>query len=605
MGLLWACPFDTSLREYLTGAFWLPFAKRAASFEKPHVRRMDAPFAGMTATDGDTPMARLRAAYQTIAQPVFEGAAFDIERLHQLVAAARADPSLTSEQREEVALIDAKIDMRAAELDDEDQVLLGVKKKLATFLRTARTPEFRSEARGWLARVDYLLGDQTAAGKIYLDELNRSGSNLSRETLLNSLRMNYGYDGGQELIEHLEDYFDTPEHAAFAIQLVTNPRWPENERDRLWGEKHRYRRGRNEEYYPRIKKLLAKHGDLFERHAGAGALAMLVMRTALSMGDPPGARDIGEAIPADASVRGEPDFNWMLASARFLSHDYAAAAEPLLALFRSARSSIDQKAAAAYGLCGVYREIGNVQEQLRFALWLRTAAEADAMWAKAPAGLADLSIYWASSGWDLSLLLDAEAPIDALASFVNRNSELAGIRLVQYSLAVRLARESRYQEAADLYESIHAARRASRMRKLADLNQAINQAGAGGPRIEEAKYNLAEFLSANPERLYFNDEIWRGYQRYAFQASSDSRLTRAERQALMGIERELKDDQEERWRAYLILRDIVQGAGDAALKRKAAELGVRCLLGINERFGRQEEIRKAEIDLSRGLLHAL
>jgi hypothetical protein len=92
---------------------------------------------------------------------------------------------------------------------------------------------------------------------------------------------------------------------------------------------------------------------------------------------------------------------------------------------------------------------------------------------------------------------------------------------------------------------------------------------------------------------------------YAFQASSDGRLTRAERLELMGIERKLKDDQEERWRAYLILREIVQGTADTALKRKAAELAIRCLLGINERFGRKEEIHKAEIDLSRWLRHTL
>lgn len=55
--------------------------------------------------------------------------------------------------------------------------------------------------------------------------MNRSGSNLSRETVLNSLRMTYGYDGGPELLAHLEEYFDTPEHAAFAIQLATNPHW--------------------------------------------------------------------------------------------------------------------------------------------------------------------------------------------------------------------------------------------------------------------------------------------------------------------------------------------------------------------------------------------
>src|SRR5262249_43636161 len=163
------------------------------------------PFAGMTSAEGNGPLEKLRRAYRGL----------DIATARQALAAAQADRSLTLKQREEVALIGAKIDMRAGEADD-GQLLEIAKQKLQALLKTAGSPEFRSEARGWLAHIYYLLGDQTAAGKIYLDELNRSGSNLSRETLLNSLQMNYGYDGGPELIEHLAEYFDTPEHAAFA-----------------------------------------------------------------------------------------------------------------------------------------------------------------------------------------------------------------------------------------------------------------------------------------------------------------------------------------------------------------------------------------------------
>jgi hypothetical protein len=204
-------------------------------------------------------------------------------------------------------------------------------------------------------------------------------------------------------------------------------------------------------------------------------------------------------------------------------------------------------------------------------------------------------VYWAESGWDLNLLLEAEAPIEALQSFVNQNPNLPDIRLVKYSLAVRLARENRYEEAADLYQSIHAVRRAPRMRQLAVLYQEATRTDL------EAKYKMAEFLIANPSRIYFNDALWEGFQRYAFQASTDSRLTRAERKAQIDLERKLKDDQDERWRAYLILRDVVRDGGQTDLGRKAAALGVRCLLGISERFERQQEIRKATIELSRSL----
>ena len=96
------------------------------------------------------------------------------------MAAARADRALTRREREEVDLIDAKIDLRAGETG-EDEYLASAKRKLEAFLRTARTPEFLSEARGWLARVLYLSNDQTGAGKIYLDKLNRSGSMQPRD----------------------------------------------------------------------------------------------------------------------------------------------------------------------------------------------------------------------------------------------------------------------------------------------------------------------------------------------------------------------------------------------------------------------------------------
>ena len=86
-------------------------------------------------------------------------------------------------------------------------------------------------------------------------------------------------------------------------------------------------------------------------------------------------------------------------------------------------------------------------------------------------------------------------------------------------------------------------------------------------------------------------------QRYALNASSDSRLTRAERQTLTDGERKLKDDQEERWRAYLILRDVARDSGKTALGTRSAQLAIRYLEGISDRFGRESEIRMAEIEL--------
>jgi hypothetical protein len=589
-GFIAACGFDDTLREYLDARFWQPFSKQTWHFEKKNVRRVYITFAGMEETAGESSLAKLRRAYRPISEPAT--APFNPANLREAVAAARADRSLSSRDREEVDLIDAKIDMRAGEPADEGDLLESAERKLQAFLQSAKTPEFRSEARGWLAHIHFVFGEQTAAGKIYLDELNGNGSNLDRETLLNSLQMTYGYDGGSDLREHLGEYFDTPEHAAFAVQMITNPRW--NSRGF-----HTERADDSSQTWDRVKTLLEKHRSLLMSANGSDTLAVLGMRTALRMGDPPAVLEIASMVPAGAAIRRDPDFAWMLASAYFLSRQYAAAEEPLLALFQSPRSSDNQKSAAAYGLCGVYSKTGNRVEQLRFALWLHQQNREEQRYLSYPGTIEEQSVYWAVSGWDLGLLLDAELPVDDLESFLDRYPNVPDVRLVRYSLAVRLARENRYEEAAEIYQAIHANRRAERMRKIADLHQEANRIDVTDSQLRESKYQLAEFISANPDKLYFNDQLWSGYQRYALTASGDSRLTKEERRSLMDDERRLKDDQEERWRAYLILRTVVEDSSRSETGRAAAQLAIRCLRGISDRFGRQDEIRQADIDLSK------
>src|SRR6202012_2408232 len=117
------------------------------------------------------PLANLRAAYQQISKP--DVGDIDVTASRKALEVVRAMNSLTPRDREEVDLIDGKIDMRDGD-PHQPELLHRATTKLAAFLRTARTPELRSEARGWIAHIDYLLGDQTAAGKIYLDELNRN-----------------------------------------------------------------------------------------------------------------------------------------------------------------------------------------------------------------------------------------------------------------------------------------------------------------------------------------------------------------------------------------------------------------------------------------------
>jgi hypothetical protein len=588
--LAWACGYDTSLREYLSVRFWLPFARQTSSFEKKGVARATEPYAGMVASEDDTPLAKLRAAYQQIAQPVSDP--FDPAPYREAVAMARADGSLSERDREEVDLIDAKIDMRA-HMPDESELLLSSKTKLDRFLQTAKNPEFLSEARGWLARVDLILGDQTAAGKIYLDELNREGSNVSREAVLNSLYQTYRNDGGPELLNHLDEYFDTAEHAAFAIQLVTNP--PPTDYDAP-PKANQPPVDRTAQAYRRIRSLLERHQDLLRSKAGIDQLGLLSMRTALRAGDPPGAIKVAEMIPADADVRSEPDFEWMLGSAYFLSHQFAAAEKPLLSLFQSSRSNGGQKATAAYGLCGVYRENKNTVEEIRFALWLRD--EPRKFYTRDPPEL--LSISWAMDTFDWALLLDAEAPISVLEGFLRKYSDTPD-KVVQYALAVRLARLNRYDEAAQIYESINVPVRAQRMRRLAGLYHEATRADLPAENSQAAKYALAEFIGSHENRLYFNDTLWGGWQTRSLSGENEMGFTRAERQAQIALERKLRDDQEEYWRAYIISRGIVQDAGKSELGRKAAMLAIRCVRKINPRFGRRSDLVTADLELSRWL----
>jgi hypothetical protein len=71
---------------------------------------------------------------------------------------------------------------------------------------------------------------------------------------------------------------------------------------------------------------------------------------------------------------------------------------------------------------------------------------------------------------------------------------------------------------------------------------------------------MAAFVRAHPNRIYLSDSPWNGRQRYALYGDRDGRFTREERDAQIGAEGKLTDDQEERWRAYLISREIVREA---------------------------------------------
>ncbi len=587
-GLIWACGHDDSLREYLSSQFWYPFARHGTDNAAPDTRRLSAPFAGM---DGQTgPLARLRSHYQSVARS--EGMTLDPRQAADLVTAARATPNLTAREREEIDLIDAKLDIRAGMPKFQDP-WRSAERKLLVFLQTAKSPEFRSEARGWLAHVYFNLGDLTRAGKIYIDELGRTDSNLSLATLRDSLAMVYGYSGGRELPANLDKYFDTPEHAVFAITILTNPRWV---RDR-WVD---HSTVAEQPPFDRINELLRKHQSLFRSDSGAQTLAALAMRTALRAGDPAAALMFAANIPPNAPVRKQPSFLWMLGSVNFLSRRYQAAEAPLRRLHGLRTATSAERAAAAYGLCGVYAKTGNRVEQIRMALWLKTLLwQSQTVYLSVPGSIRDGSVYWAISGWDLGIVLDLEASDAELRAFLDKYGSVPDARLVRYALAIRLARADRYAEAAEEFSRLGpgARGRATRMRTLAALWARIENNNDMAARVD-----MAEFLADNSTSIYFNPTLWGGFQNEALPAGKDTRLTRAERDRLLAAERRLRDQQEEHWRAYQLAQDVVKAEGRTELGRRAARLAIRCLRRINtDRFGRAKEIAAADVALTRWL----
>jgi len=241
-------------------------------------------------------------------------------------------------------------------------------------------------------------------------------------------------------------------------------------------------------------------------------------------------------------------------------------------------------------------------EQLRHALWSHPQTQENGDVSGRYGEVFNRSIYWeVTTGWDRKLLLEAEVPIEALRAFIDQYPKAPQLGLVRYSLAVRLARENQFDESARIFDSLGVAYRARRMRRLAFLYGEAYRADAPGTEVLEAKFVLAQFLSDNSERVFFNDRLWDQLQSYFFYGAKDTRFTAPERLRQAALERKLKDDQEERWRAYLILREVVTEAGPTPLGRHAAELAIRCVRRINERFDRPQEIRDADIELSRWL----
>ncbi len=613
------CPLESTFRAYLDRRFWLPLARFVADLARDLPREQaNGPFAEMVA-NGAEPKPAVQAARDAY-WPLSRSAETPDE-LRELWARARAavatalQTELTEEEKEEVRLIEAKIDMREGE-EGNPQALRRAQDKLRDFLSTAKMPMLASQARGWLARVHYLLDEYSSAAKIYLDELTVADSALSRETLLMSLRILFSSDEGKtHLANHLEEYFDTPRHALFVVNLLTNPS---------------YQQGRPPlaAVGKKIITALQNHRELFRSGAESEALALALMRAALYMGDPGAALTYSRLVPRTSATAKNPEFNWMTAVCHFLRREYAAAEAPLLRMYRSPQADDRDRVAAAQALIGVYQKLGRPIDQLHAAFLYYPSRSSYPY-------MENRFIAWPYTGWllDLPYLLDIQLTDEELRIYLRRYRQADGStfttrissttgqprvrsarELVEYALAVRYARQEQYQEAAALYQKLGSWPRARRMRKLAQLFAEANDPTRTGPQRLAARYAYAAFLADHPNQIFFNDTLWSGSQTEIFieqyrdhqwgmhTPPASQGLTREEREFFLQQERRLRDEQEERWRAYKILTAVVDEAGDSELGRQAARKALDCLVRINtERFGRKEEIGTALQNLAQRL----
>jgi hypothetical protein len=597
-----ACGFESTFRSYLDTRFWQPLIKYEDMLGKEFFRNQNKTsyeYSGIGNEETDRPViGKIRAAYQKE----------NYDQCRNLINWA-FNQQLTDEERDEINLVDIKMDMMDAKLVDDSALLDNAAKRFSAYSKKTANPYRTSEARGWLAHIHYLKDEYSSAAKIYLDELANPKSVFSRHNLTTSLMILFRYNGSAaRLYDHLEEYFDTPAHAIFVINLVTNPIYSNSiERKNMANAAQK------------ILSTLQNHRELFNSGKDSEALTLAIMRTALYMGDVDTAMRYA-ALPKKSPVLENPEYNWMLASCCFLKSDYVGAEKPLLKMYHSAETSGMAKKAAAQGLIGVYFKTGKKIDQLHAAFLYEAAANECLNAEKSPIVDPPLYMPWPYDGWlfDLPYLLDIELSDAELEEYLVRHGQKrlkavsgyysrprSSIEMVEYALAVRYARKEQYEKAASIFEQIGAKPRSARMKKLVGLYENAANLHMEKNSNLEAKYTYASFLEANSTGIFFNDMLWHGYQTWSFISIKGEHLgyrydglTRKERDDFIKKERRIRDDQEERWRAYRIFSSIVDEAGPSELGIRAAKKALICLGKISSgRFGRKDEIGHGQAHL--------
>lgn len=604
-----ACGPYLSFRAYLTRGFWLPMYYSIDHLLPLKIPGAGIPYAGFSAADAPEALSALREAYRRLTDALKTNQTQSaLDEAGKAAARALAPGALSNRDLEEARLIACKIALRGAERSPD--ALSEARRKLEDFIGSAANPAFASEARGWLARICYLQKDYARAALIYLDEINSPQSPLNRDTLVTSLRWVYSA-GENQLWDHLEEFFDTPRHALFMVDLITN-QYPYDLSDPN-AQLAKKDRG------TRILKLLQGHPELFKSGTDSEALVMALMRTFLYLGDTAETLKYAGAIAKSETLPQNPEFNWMTAIAHFVQHEYARAEAPLLRMLRAPSATGPDRVTAAQALVGVYLKTRRPVDALHAAFIQASQALDDQPYENV---VASPRMQWCFFGLNLDLpyLLDAYLSDEELREYLHKYPRPVGLPLritwsplptvsapqaVRYSLAVRAARHEQYEEAAKIFADLGFSACARRMKILAELLARTRDAALSTPERLTALYDYGTYLADNPERLFFNDLFWHRMQRSVFLEPRDldmwvgnSRnqpgLTATERQVILADDRTLRDQQEERWHAFKVLEQVAHESGHSALGQKAAEKIIDCLSHINTgRFGREIEIRRA------------
>jgi hypothetical protein len=622
--LCYGCAISISQRAYLNRGFWQPFAHYVVQTVR-HWRNRELdlrPFAGFsTPSRVSASLAKARSDFRLLTK-AFEESEWDndealemlpFDAVRQTIEQARNQNGLIPDEKDELELMAAKVDLREGFVGDKAR-LLSAQGCLRAFLQRAPASPYRSEARGWLACACYRLGQYSEATKIYLDEFKALDSNVNSQSLANSLKIVIK-KAKPTLAAHIGEYFDTPEHALFIIQIVSGPLTIQGNDPQLMQQNGKT-----------ILREMEKHRQLFAKKEDAEKLALAMMRVSLAMGDMGRILQYAKEMPGASKAGQSPDYHWLVGCAHFLSHNYAAAELPLQKMLKAPNASLLRQGKAAMALIGVYEQLHRPLDELDVALKLlqirsRHDQIVDAIEKASEKNLENLPErylpdeqfdYYVSEldplmpftdlAFDLSILLDSKLTVEQLQQYWDAHPQ--SDPLVPYSLAVRYARQEKFDRAARLYAQAGAKIRHKRMLELQTL-YAVTQAPSRTPEeVQQARLVYARFLSSHSCGVFFNDRLWNSFQTRSFldhtvsdeydnpsEDMDNVGLIRQERDRIFQQQRLLQDEQEEYWQAYKIFDGIVKAVGPTSLGRQAAIEAIRCLDHIGSRFGREDEIK--------------